>query len=234
LAQTRRTGCRTHIVHLSDAKSLPLIAAAKAEGLPVTVETCPHYLHLTAELVPDGATQFKCCPPIRDEANRDQLWDALRDGLIDCVVSDHSPCTVAAKRLDIGDFGEAWGGIASVQLGLAVTWTEAAARGFGLDAVARWMAAGPAALLGLRDRGAIEPGRRADFAVVAPDDQFIVDPARLRHRNPVSPYAGTTLRGVVRATWLRGERIVDGNRRGQLIDATLGRAAFSDTRGSSA
>jgi allantoinase len=224
LEQTARTGCATHIVHLSDASSLPLIAAAKAQGLPVTVETCPHYLCLSAEQVPDGATQFKCCPPIRDEANRDQLWDALRDGVIDCVVSDHSPCTIEAKRLDVGDFGLAWGGIASVQLGLPVMWTAASARGFGLDALARWMSAGPAQLLRLPDRGAIEAGRRADFAVVAPDEQFVLERAMLRYRNPLSPYVGATLRGVVRETWFAGERVVDGHRRGQLIDAAPGRA----------
>jgi allantoinase len=218
LEQTRRTGCRTHIVHLSAAQSLPLIAQAKAEGLPVTAETCPHYLCLSAESVPEGATQFKCCPPIRDEANRDQLWQALRDGLIDCVVSDHSPCTVAAKKLDTGDFGDAWGGIASVQLGLPVMWTEAAARGVTLVDLMRWMAAAPVALTGLTDRGIIAPGLRADFAVFAPEESFIVDPATLRHRNPVSPYAGRTLRGVVRETWLRGEP-VGARRDGRLIDA---------------
>ena len=207
LAQTRRTGCRTHIVHLSSAQSLELVAAAKAEGLPVTAETCPHYLTLSSEQVPDGATQFKCCPPIRDEANRDLLWQGLLDGVIDLVVSDHSPCTVAAKRLDTGDFGAAWGGIASVQLSLPVMWTEAARRGIGLGQVAHWMAAAPAELIGLRDRGAIDVGRRADFCVLAPDATFVVDPAQLRHRNPISPYAGQTLRGVVRQSWLDGQPI---------------------------
>ncbi len=208
LEQTRRTGCRTHIVHLSSAESLALVAAAKAEGLPVTAETCPHYLTLSAEDVPDGATEFKCCPPIRDEANRDLLWQGLLDGVIDLVVSDHSPCTVAAKRLDTGDFATAWGGIASVQLGLPIVWTEAARRGIGLDRVMQWMSAAPAALIGLPDRGAIEVGRRADFCVLAPDDTFVVDPTKVRHRNPITPYAGQTLRGAVRQTWLGG-RLID-------------------------
>src|SRR3984885_7054443 len=163
LVQARRTGCRTHVVHLASAESLPLIREAKAGGLPVTAETCPHYLTLRAEDVPDGATQFKCCPPIRDDANRELLWGGLLDGTIDCVVSDHSPCTADAKQLDTGDFGEAWGGIASLQVSLPAVWTEAAARGIGLAQVARWMSTGPAALTGLTDRGAICPGKRADL-----------------------------------------------------------------------
>jgi allantoinase len=204
LAATRQTGCRTHIVHLSAAAALPAIALARQEGLPVTVETCPHYLALAAEQVPDGATQFKCCPPVRDAANREQLWQALAGGLIDCVVSDHSPCPVADKRLDTGDFGAAWGGIASLQLSLPVTWTAAAARGRPLAEVARWMAAAPAALTGLADRGEIRPGAQADFCVFAPDEEFTVEEAALRQRHPLTPYAGMTLRGVVRQTWLRG------------------------------
>ena len=221
LDQTRRTGCRTHIVHLSSAAALPAVRAAQSAGLPVTAETCPHYLTLRAEDVPDGATQFKCCPPIRDDANRDALWAGLLDGAISCVVSDHSPCTVAARRLDTGDFGAAWGGIASVQLGLPAVWTEAARRGVGLDRVAAWMAAAPAVLTGLADRGAITPGRRADLCVFAPDQTFVVDPAALRHRNPVTPYAGQTLRGVVRQTWLAGRPARPDLHAGQLVSAGM-------------
>ncbi len=225
LEQTRRTGCRTHIVHLASAAALPAVRGAQAAGLPVTAETCPHYLTLRAEDVPDGATQFKCCPPIRDDANRDALWAGLLDAAIGSVVSDHSPCTVAAKRLDTGDFAAAWGGIASVQLGLPAVWTEAARRGVGLDRVAAWMAAAPAALTGLADRGAIGPGLRADLCVFAPDEQFVVDPAALRHRHPVSPYAGRTLRGVVRQTWLAGRLAGPGQRAGRLVTVARGRAA---------
>jgi len=209
LDAVRETGCRAHLVHLSSAAALPQLAAARAEGLPVTVETCPHYLSLAAEQVPDGATQFKCCPPIRDDANRERLWQALADGLIDCVVSDHSPCTAELKRLDTGDFGAAWGGIASVQLSLPVTWTEARGRGHSLAELAGWMAAAPARLAGLAGKGAITAGYDADFAVFAPEESFEVDPARLLHRNPVTPYAGVRLRGVVRQTWLAG-RPIDG------------------------
>ena len=219
LAETARTGCRTHVVHLSSAASLALIQQAKDDGLPVTAETCPHYLVLRSEDVPDGATQFKCCPPIRDDANREQLWAGLHGGTIDCIVSDHSPCTIAAKRLDTGDFGQAWGGIASVQLGLPAIWTEATRRGIGLDRIAHWMAAAPARLTGLHDRGAIRAGLRADFCVLATEESFVVDPARLRHRNPVSPYAGATLRGVVVQTWLAGRPIEFGRPAGAMVAA---------------
>ena len=220
LALTRQTGCRTHIVHLASGAALPVVRAAKAAGLPVSAETCPHYLTLRAEDVPDGATQFKCCPPIRDDANREALWAGLLDGTIDCVVSDHSPCPAAAKRMDTGDFGDAWGGIASVQLGLPAVWTEAARRGIGLDRVAGWMAAAPAALTGLADRGAIRPGLRADLCCFAPGQEFVVDAAALRHRNPVTPYAGRTLTGVVRQTWLAGRRAGTGPPAGQLVSVT--------------
>ena len=224
LALTRQTGCRTHIVHLASGAALPAVRAAKAAGLPVSAETCPHYLTLRAEDVPDGATQFKCCPPIRDDANREALWAGLLDGTIDCVVSDHSPCPAAAKRMDTGDFGDAWGGIASVQLGLPAVWTEAARRGIGLDRVAGWMAAAPAALTGLADRGAIRPGLRADLCCFAPGQEFVVDAAALLHRNPVTPYAGRTLTGVVRQTWLAGRRAGTGPPAGQLV-SVAGRAA---------
>jgi allantoinase len=217
LDQTRRTGCRTHIVHVSSATALPLIRAAKDAGLPVTVETCPHYLTLRAEDVPDGATEFKCCPPIRGGANRELLWAGLLDGTVDMIVSDHSPCPAAAKRLDTGDFGAAWGGIASVQLGLPAIWTEASQRGIPLTAVAHWMAAAPAALTRLTGRGTIAPGQRADLCVFAPDERFVVDVATLRHRHPVSPYAGRELRGVVEQTWLHGVPVRDGDRRGRLV-----------------
>ncbi|MGK5632530.1 allantoinase AllB [Streptomyces sp. URMC 123] len=205
----RRLDARVHVLHLSSAGALPMIAEARRAGVRLTVETCPHYLTLTAEDVPDGATEFKCCPPIREAANRDALWRGLTDGTIDCVVSDHSPSTADLKHFDTGDFDRAWGGISSLQLGLPAVWTEARRRGLGLDDVARWMSTAPAALAGLAHKGAIEPGRDADFAVLAPDETFTVDPAALHHRNPVTAYAGRTLHGVVRSTWLRGRRIAD-------------------------
>ncbi|OZM74116.1 allantoinase [Amycolatopsis antarctica] len=202
-----RTGARVHILHLSSSDSLARIARARADGVEVTVETCPHYLTFTGEQIADGATQFKCCPPIREAGNRDRLWEGLADGLIDCVVTDHSPCTPELKRLDTGDFGLAWGGISGLQLGLAAVWTQARERGHALADVVRWMSAAPAAQAGLRRKGAIEVGRDADLAVFAPEEEFLVRAERLRHRNPVSAYDGRTLRGVVRGTWLRGTEV---------------------------
>ncbi|GAA2443167.1 allantoinase AllB [Streptomyces glaucus] len=205
VAQARRLRARVHVLHLSSGDALPLLAEARAEGVRVTVETCPHYLTLTAEEVPDGASEFKCCPPIREAANRDLLWRALADGTIDCVVTDHSPATADLKT---DDFATAWGGISGLQLSLAAVWTEARGRGHSLEDVARWMSAHPARLVGLDGRkGAIAPGRDADFAVLDPDAAFTVDPAALQHRNRVTAYAGRTLTGVVRSTWLRGQRI---------------------------
>lgn len=195
-----------HVLHLSSADALPLLAEAKADGVRVTVETCPHYLTLTAEEVPDGASAFKCCPPIREAANQDQLWQALADGTIDCVVTDHSPSTADLKT---DDFATAWGGISGLQLSLPAVWTEARRRGHTLEDVVRWTATRTARLAGLEARkGAIAPGHDADFAVLAPDETFTVDPAALQHRNRVTAYAGRTLHGVVRSTWLRGERVM--------------------------
>ena len=212
----RRTGARVHILHLSSSDALPMIARARQEGVAVTVETCPHYLSFTAEEIAEGATQFKCCPPIRESGNRDRLWAGLAEGTIDCVVSDHSPCTPELKRFDIGDFGAAWGGIASIQVGLPAVWTQARERGFTLGDVVRWMAARPAELVGMARKGRIAVGADADFCVFAPEETFVVDVANLRHRNPVSAYHGRSLSGVVRQTWLRGQEIAD-EPRGELL-----------------
>lgn len=214
----RRTGGRVHVLHLSSSDALPMIAAAKADGVRVTVETCPHYLGFTAEEIPDGATQFKCCPPIREAANRERLWQGLADGTIDCVVSDHSPCTPELKRLDTGDFGVAWGGVSSLQLGLSAVWTQARLRGHGLADVVRWMAGRTAEIAGLHRKGALEPGADADLCAFAPDDAFVVDAAGLHHRNPVTAYQGRALAGRVRRTWLRGEPVdIAGPPRGTLL-----------------
>ncbi|WP_448072862.1 allantoinase AllB [Georgenia yuyongxinii] len=209
IERARRTGARAHVLHLSDAGALPMIAAARAEGVRITVETCPHYLALAAQDVPDGATAFKCCPPIREAGNRDRLWQGLTDGVIDIVVTDHSPATAELKAPPSGDFGEAWGGVASLQLGLAVVWSAARARGVALEEVVRWMSPAPAALLGLTRKGAIAVGRDADLAVFAPDEEFVVDPSRLHHKHPITPYAGRRLTGAVRSTLLRGRAITD-------------------------
>ena len=191
-------------MHLSASGAVPALHAARAAGVDVSVETCPHYLHFEAGSIPDGATELKCCPPIRDATNRDALWAALGSGDIDMVVSDHSPCTAELKRQDTGDFADAWGGIASLQLGLPVVWTSARERGVPLTDVVRWMSTAPARRVGLAGKGEIAVGNDADLCVFAPDETWTVDAARLHHKNPVSAYAGLRLTGVVRETWLRG------------------------------
>jgi allantoinase len=203
------TGARAHIVHLSAAECVAMIAGAKAAGIRLTAETCPHYLYFASGQVPAGATEFKCCPPIRDSINREALWRGLEAGAIDCVVSDHSPCPPELKAFGTGDFGEAWGGIASLQLGLSAVWTVARRRGRPLDDVVRWMAASPAQLAGLPSKGRLAVGCDADLVAFDPDMAYEVDPARLQHRHPVTPYAGKTLTGRVRQTWLRGTALLD-------------------------
>lgn len=196
-----------HIVHLSSAGSLDVVRRARAKGLPITVETCPHYLTFAANDIPDGATEYKCAPPIRDAAERDALWAALVAGDIDLVASDHSPCLPELKHTD-GDFFSAWGGIASLQFSLPAVWTGARRRGVGLDRVSEWMCAGPARLAGLRDRaGALDVGYPADIVIFDPDASFVVDPSAIRHRHHVTPYAGVELFGVVKATYVAGRRV---------------------------
>jgi allantoinase len=203
----RETGCAVHIVHLSAASAVDILREARAEGLPITVETCPHYLCLSAEEVPDDATLFKCAPPIREAENRDGLWAALREGVIDLVVTDHSPCTPELKQ---GGFLDAWGGIASLSLGLSSVWTEAAARGFTLAWLVERMSAAPARLTGLDARkGALAPGRDADLVAFDDRAQFVVEPRHLHFRHEVSPWLGRRLRGQVLRTWLRGQTIYD-------------------------
>jgi allantoinase len=216
----RRTGARAHVLHLSAAEAAPLLAAARRDGVLVTAETCPHYLALAAEDVPDGATQFKCCPPIRERANAEKLWRALARGMIDCVVSDHSPCPPELKGLGHGDFAAAWGGISSLQLGLPVTWTQARARGHSLADVARWMASGPARIAGLAAKGRIAPGCDADLVAFAPEASFTVEPSQLQHRHKLTPYAGQQLHGVVRRTWLRGAPVTGDRPAGRLLART--------------
>jgi len=218
IAAARQTGGHAHVVHLSSADAIAMVAEARRGGVRVTAETCPHYLALAAEEIPDGATAFKCSPPIREASNRDSLWTGLEHGVIDFIVSDHSPCTLAMKEVTSGDFGAAWGGISSLQLSLSIVWTEARRRNHDLTEVVAWMAEGPAKLAGLDHKGRIAPGFDADFCVLAPDESFDVDPNRLYHRNPLTPYSGRRLMGVVRETWLRGELIDLREPRGQFLD----------------
>jgi allantoinase len=204
----RETECRVHIVHVSSAEVLPLLKQAREEGLPITAETCPHYLTFAAEEIPDGAVAFKCAPPIRSRENRERLWDALREGVIDLVATDHSPCPPAMKGIEAGDFKQAWGGISSLQLALPAVWTGARERGFTVTDLARWMCAAPARLAGLEGRkGAIAPGYDADLVIWDPEASFEVEASSLHHRHKLTPYAGRTLYGVVRRTLLRGETI---------------------------
>jgi allantoinase len=208
LSLCREYGFRLHIVHLSASHALPELRAARAEGLPVTVETCPHYLHLSAETIANGATLNKCAPPIRSRENREKLWEGLRDGTIDFVVTDHSPCPPVMKRLQEGNFRTAWGGIASLSVALPLMWTEAIKRGFTLADVAHWMSSGSSRLAGCDTRkGRIAAGFDADLVIFEAEREFVVREDRLHYRHTVSPYLGETLRGVVKATYLRGEPV---------------------------
>ncbi len=209
----REYECRTHIVHLSSADAVPVLRHARAEGLLITVETCPHYLYFTAEEIADGDTRFKCAPPIREQENRERLWQALGEGVINFIVSDHSPCPPEMKLVHEGDFQKAWGGIASLQLGLPIVWTEARHRGFTIEHIVRWMSQRPAQLVGLEDRkGAIAPGYDADFVVWDPEEKFTVAPEKLHHRHPMTPYEGKSLYGKVERTYLRGNAIYEGGK----------------------
>lgn len=206
----RQTGCRVHVVHLSSSSALPILRAARAAGLPITVETCPHYLCLSAEDVPEGETSWKCAPPIRESENRDALWQGLREGVIDFVISDHSPCVPGLKLAERGDFMEAWGGIASLQFGLSGVWTEARRRGFSPEDVGRWMSAGPANFLGLGgSKGSLQPGSDADLVAWDPEASWTVEAERILHRHKVTPWLGRELAGRVSRTWLRGRPVVE-------------------------
>jgi allantoinase len=214
----RQTGARVHIVHVSSAAGADELTAARAGGAPITGETCPHYLTMTDDEIPDGATEFKCAPPIRSASDRDALWRALENGAIDLVATDHSPAPPSMKCR--GDFVRAWGGIASLELSLAAVWTRARERKCALSDLAAWLSAAPAALAGLSGRkGRIAPGYDADLVVWDPEGAFTVDAGRLQQRHKFTPYAGRRLRGVVHATYLRGERVWD---RGRLATSGLG------------
>lgn len=206
----RETRCHVHIVHLSCSDAVPMIEVARQEGVPITVETCPHYLALTAEEIANGDTRFKCAPPIREAENRQKLWQGLEAKTIDFIISDHSPCEPVLKKLDLGHFMDAWGGISSLQFGLSIIWTEALARGYSLQSLVQWMCEGPAKLTGLNNqKGAIAPGYDADFVVWDPEAGQVIHANQIQHRHKITPYEGKHLRGVVHQTYLRGRKIYD-------------------------
>ena len=208
LRVSEETGAHIHVVHLSSANAIETIH----RGLTLTAETTPHYLHLEAEHIPAGRCEFKCAPPIREHANRERLWRGLADGVIGVIVSDHSPCTPHLKG---HDFVKAWGGIASVQFVLPLVWTEASKRGHSLPDLARWICEGPASIARLRKKGRIVVGNDADFVIWSPEEEFVVEASMIEHRHKVTPYLGETLRGVVKETWLRGERVDFNSPRGE-------------------
>jgi allantoinase len=224
---SREFGCRVHIVHHSSADALPMLREAKLAGLKITAETCPHYLTFAAEEIPDGATEFKCCPPIREAENREQLWNALQSGTIDMIVSDHSPCPPELKLQESGDFLQAWGGISSLQLRLPIVWTESKRRSFSLADLTRWLCSEPAKLVGLElQKGSIKIGHDADIVIWNPAKQFRVESGALHHRHKLTPYEGRRLHGVVEKTFLRGRRIYDsgefiGEPQGMMLTRTV-------------
>ncbi len=207
IEEARRIKGRVHVLHLSSADSLTLIKSAKSDGVRITAETCPHYLSLTAEEIADGATQYKCCPPIREKRNQVELWQGLQQGIIDFIVSDHSPCTQDLKIFEIGDFQQAWGGISSLQLGISIIWSQALERGIPLWQVCTWMSAKPAELVGLKHKGSIAVGMDADLAEFDSNEEFRVEPTKLFHKNQITPYQGKVLKGRIKQTWLRGALI---------------------------
>ena len=203
---------KIHIVHLSSAEALPAIKSAQARGLQLSAESCPHYLTLVAENIPDGKTLFKCCPPIREQQNREQLWDGLADGTISFIVSDHSPCTPTLKHIDTGDIENAWGGISSLQFGLSIIWTEAKQRGYSLIDVANWMATEPANFAGLGDRkGKIACGYDADIVIFDPEGTYQIDPKMIKYRHKITPYEGRKVSGIVKQTYVRGQLVYKDN-----------------------
>jgi allantoinase len=228
LRLAREFGGRIHIVHLSSSDAIPQIQKAKASGQPLSVETCPHYLTFASEEIPEGAPVFKCAPPIRERENRERLWAGLRDATIDMIATDHSPCPPEMKRVGTGDFLDAWGGIASLQLSLPAVWKQAKPRGFSLVHLSRWLCEAPARLAGLaHKKGKIAPGRDADLVIWNPEAGFKVDPAQLHHRHKLTPYAGRDLMGIVEATFLRGMKIVE---RGNFSAAPAGRVLLRGER----
>jgi len=219
----REFNVHIHIVHLSSADILPEIAQTRKDGFPLTVETCPHYLHFSSERISDGDTRFKCAPPIWNGENRENLWAGLEEGIINFITSDHSPCTPELKNLEAGNFEKAWGGISSIQFALPVIWTECKQRGYSLEQLINWMSKQPAKFVGVDDlKGQISPGFDADLVCWNPDKKYIIKKEAIHHKNKLTPYEGESLYGVVNATFLRGQKVYEngqflGNPKGKII-----------------
>jgi len=225
---TEMTSCRTHIVHLSSSDALPMIQEARKRQVPISVETCPHYLVLSAEEIESGKTLYKCCPPIREAQNRELLWSGVQNGSIDFVVSDHSPCTPNLKLMESGDLDKAWGGISSLQFSFSLIWTEARERGLSLDSISKLMSLKTAWFCGLGDqKGSIAPGKQADLFVFDPDASFELQREGIFHRHPETPYLGRTLWGKVLRTYLRGEVVFD---EGDFPRSSRGRAILKESK----
>ena len=226
----REHGTRTQILSLSSSDALTPIFRARAAGLPVTVQTCPHYLSFVAEEVPAGATAFKCMPPIRDRLNRELLWGALSGGLIQVIASDHSPPPAGFRSLRSRNFSRAWGGIASLPLVLPAVWTAASARGHTISQLMAWMCRAPARIAGIVKKGDIDVGYDADLIIWDPDAEFTVDPAALADATVSSPYAGRRLRGVVARVYLRGNLIFPSPPSTRLVGRALVKQKISSAR----
>ena len=220
----REFNVHIHIVHLSSADILPEIAQTRKDGFPLTVETCPHYLHFSSERISDGDTRFKCAPPIWNGENRENLWAGLEEGIINFITSDHSPCTPELKNLEAGNFEKAWGGISSIQFALPVIWTECKQRGYSLEQLINWMSKQPAKFIGKdQQKGQISPGFDADLVCWNPDKKYIIKKEAIHHKNKLTPYEGESLYGVVNATFLRGQKVYEN---GQFLGKSKGKIIF--------
>jgi len=220
----REFNVHIHIVHLSSADILPEIAQTRKDGFPLTVETCPHYLHFSSERISDGDTRFKCAPPIWNGENRENLWAGLEEGIINFITSDHSPCTPELKNLEAGNFEKAWGGISSLQFALPVIWTECKQRGYSLEQLINWMSKQPAKFIGKdQQKGQISPGFDADLVCWNPDKKYIIKKEVIHHKNKLTPYEGESLYGVVNATFLRGQKVYEN---GQFLGKSKGKIIF--------
>lgn len=216
----RENQCKTHIVHLSSADSLENIRKIKDEGLPFSVETCPHYLTFSSEEISDGDTRFKCCPPIREKSNNEKLWEGVQNGTIDFIVSDHSPCTANLKLMETGDIEKAWGGISGLQFSLSLIWTEAQKRGISIQELSKLMSEKTAEFIGMsQTKGKIAKGYDADFVIWNPEEKFTIDESIIQHKNKVTPYLNKELNGVVEETYLRGKKVYE---KGNFLDKPLG------------